>query len=121
MPSEQLLYSSWWTYLIVGFLYSVLVFSNEIPEDRPSIFSKQSERSPTQILLIHGSFLALLFLLMGSFAHVAGYLPHWITEEYEMGDGPLSVAHVLFFIGAALLAAYEKHVLFTRKTESQAG
>jgi len=120
MAAERLLYFSWWGDLIIGLLYSMFVFSKEVSEDRPSIFSKQNKRSPTQILLIHGSFLTLLFLVAHTFAHIAGYLPHWITDEYDMGDGYLSVANVLFFIGAALLAAYEKHVLFPRTIESQA-
>jgi len=119
MANGQLQWFSWWGCLFIGFLYSALVFQSEIPEDRPSIFSKQNKRSPTQILLIHSSFLVLLFLVMGTFAHIAGYLPHWLTDGYEMGEGPLSVANVLFFIGAALLATYEKHVLFPRTTESQ--
>jgi hypothetical protein len=119
MAAEQVEYFSWWGYLFIGFLYSTFVFSKEVPEDRPSIFSMQNKRSPVQILLMHSSFLALLYLVARMFAHIAGYLPHWITNEYDMGEGSLSVADVLFFIGAALLAAYEKHVLFPGTTESQ--
>ncbi len=119
MANGQLQWFSWWGCLFIGFLYSAFVFLNEIPEDRPSIFSKQSKRTPTQILLIHSSFLVLVFLVMGVFDHVAGYLPRWLTDGYDMGEGPLSVANVLFFIGAALLAAYEKHVLFPVTADSQ--
>jgi hypothetical protein len=119
MAAEQVQHFSWWVYLIVGFLYSMFVFSKEFPEDRPSIFSKQNKRSPVQTLLMHSSFLALLYLVARVFAHFAGYFPHWITSEYDMGEGPLSVADVLFFIGAALLAAYEKRVLSPGTTEPQ--
>jgi hypothetical protein len=118
VAAEQLQYIPWWAgYLIIGLLYSVFVFLSE--EDRPSIFSRQNKRSRTQILLIHISFLGLLFLVMRTFAHIAGYLPHWFTDEYDMGEGGLSVANLLSFIGAALLAGYEKHVLFQGTTESR--
>jgi hypothetical protein len=117
-PDKQLQYSSWWGCLLIGFFYSMFIFFEEIPEDR-TIFSERNQRSPTQILLIHISFLAVLFCVLRACAHFAGYLPIWITDGYDMGEGSLSVANVLFFIGGAVLAAYEKHVLFLEITESQ--
>lgn len=119
MAAEQIQYFPWLGYLIIGLLYSVFVFFNESSEDRPSIWSGQNKRSPIQLLLIHCSFLGLIFLVMGMFAHIAAYLPSWATVEYDMVEGYCSVANLLFFIGVALLAAYEKNVLFSRRTEAQ--
>jgi hypothetical protein len=117
-PDEGVQFSSWWGCLLIGIFYSLFVFLEESSEDR-TIFSERNKRSPTQILLIHISFLALLFCVLGACAHYAGYLPHWITDRYDMGEGPLSVANVLFFIGGAVLAVYERQVLFLEITESQ--
>ncbi len=117
-PNMQFQFSSWRGCLLIGLLYSAFIFFEEIPEDW-TIFSERNKRSSTQILLIHISFLAFLFCVLRARAHFAGYLPHWITDGYDMGEGPLSVANVLFFIGGAMLAVYEKHVLFDEITESQ--
>ena len=118
-PLEQLQFSSWPSCLLIGIFYSMFIFFEEIPPEDRTIFSERNKRSPTQILLIHISFLAFLFCVLRACAHFAGYLPHWITDGYDLGEGPLSVANVLFFIVGAALAAYEKHVLFLEIRKSQ--
>jgi hypothetical protein len=80
-PEEGLQYPSWLGYAVMVFFYNVVVFFDEIPKNRRVIFSKQNLRSPTEILLIHISLLAVLLCALQAGPHVARYLPHWMTSS----------------------------------------
>lgn len=112
-PREQLQYFSWYGYALFGVLYSMIVFFDEIPEKQRVIFSKQNKRSSTEVLFIHILFLASLFCAFLACARLIRYLPVWMTNEYDLGDGYISVADGLVFIGAAVAAACEKLLLET--------
>jgi uncharacterized protein with PQ loop repeat len=117
--ADLLQYSSWSGYLVIGILYSLLLFFGEIPKAKRAIFSKQNKMNLTQILLIHISFLALLFLAFRVSSHVVRYLPPWITNAYDLGEGKMSIANLLFLIGALLLGACERIWLLSGVTESE--
>ena len=116
-PEEGLQYPSWLGYAVIAFFCSVVVFFDEIPKDRRVIFSKQNNRSPTQILLIHISLLAVLLCAIRVGPHVVQYLPHWMTKEFDnLEGGQTSIAQLLFVVGAMLMAGCEK--LFLEATGS---
>lgn len=112
-------YSSWSSCLVIGIFYSLLLLFDEIPKAKRVIFSKQNRMNLTQILLIHISFLALLFLPLRASPHVARYLPPWITNVYGLGEGSMSIANLLFLIWALLLGACERIWLLSGVTESE--
>jgi hypothetical protein len=113
-PEEGLQYPSWLGYAVIVFFYSVVVFFDEIPKGRRAIFSEQNKRSPTRVLLIHISLLAVLFCALRAGPYVARYLPHWMTNEFDnLEGGHTSIARLLFFAGAMLIAGCEKLFLET--------
>jgi hypothetical protein len=97
----------------------MVIFFDEIPEAKREIFSQRNKMSLTQILLIHISFLALLFLALGSYSHILHFLPASITNSHDLGDAYTSVADLIFFFGAILLLAWEKAWLSSRMTQSE--
>jgi len=109
---ERLQYISWWGYLIVGIVYSIILFFDEIPKDRREIFSNRNKRSLAQILAIHASFVALVLCALRATSFLVRYLPLWMTYEIDLGEGYESIADMIagiaFFIGAAALAACER-------------
>jgi hypothetical protein len=97
----------------------MFIFFDEIPREKREIFSKQNKMSVTQILLIHFSFVALLFLVLQAWSHALLYLPSWLTDVHDLGEGYTSIADLLFFIGALLLIAGEKAWLTRGISESE--
>lgn len=108
---ERLQYFSWSGYLIVGIVYSFFLFFDEVPKDNRVIFSKRNKRSLTQILTIHAAFVVLLLCALRTCSYVVRYLPFWMTHEIDLGEGYVSIADLIFGIGALALFAYERQWL----------
>jgi hypothetical protein len=118
-PEERLFPLSWSTYLGFGIFYSVLMFFDEIPREKREIFSKRNKMSLTQVLLIHISFLALLFLGLRVSSRLVPYLPPWMANVHDLGDAYTSGADLIVFFGVLLLFVCEKIWLQSGTTESE--
>jgi hypothetical protein len=117
---EKLQYFSWSVYLIIGLVYSVILFFYVVSEDNLVIFSKLNKRSLTQILTIHTAFVTLLLCALRICSYTIQYLPFWITREFDLGEGNMSIADFIFFILALALLAFERQwlVIATDGSES---
>jgi len=116
---ERLQYFSLSGYLIVGLVYSVILFFYEVSEDNLVIFSKRNKRSLTQILTIHAAFITLLLCALRICSYVVRYLPFWMTNEFDLGEGYMSIAEIIFLIGALALFAYEHQWLIITEDGSE--
>jgi hypothetical protein len=100
------------------FLQCADVF-DEVPKEKREIFTKLNKMSLTQVLLIHISFVALLFLGLRVSSHLVPYLPPWMTNVHDFGDAYTSGADLLVFFGVLLLFVCEKIWLQSGMTESE--
>jgi hypothetical protein len=47
------------------------------------------------------------------------YLPFWMTDEFDLGEGNMSIAEIISLIGALALLAYEHQWLIITEDESE--
>jgi len=116
---EKLQYFSWSVYLIIGLIYSVILFFYVMSEDNLVIFSKRNKRSLSQILIIHTAFVTLLLCTLRICSYTVRYLPFWITCEFDLGEGNMSIADFIVFLLALALLAYERQLLVIPTDESE--
>ena len=120
MNHDEMLHSpSWSENFIVGLVYSVILFFYEVSEDNLIIFSKRNKRSLTQILTIHAAFITLLLCALRTCSYMIRYLPFWMTHEFDLGEGYMSIAEIIFLIGALALFAYEHQWLIITEDGSE--
>jgi len=113
-PGEDFQYPIWWGNSLIAILYTTLMFFDEIPEDKREIFSRYNKMGLPQVLIIHVSFLALLFVYLHVAMRVEQRLPPWMTRRMDFGDGYTSIADSIVFFGALLLFVWEKLWLVSR-------
>ncbi|HEV2486322.1 MAG TPA: hypothetical protein VGT08_12390 [Terracidiphilus sp.] len=112
-PDEQLQYFSWLGFVLLGAVYTAFVFGGELSRDGPLIFSRQNARSVSEILLIHGTFLTILFCLLRFANLTVARLPYWMTDTFKAGRGTrASIAELIFVLACAAMFFVERRRLF---------
>jgi hypothetical protein len=115
MPSQVglLIYGSfqffgWPSFLILGVIYTAVVYSGLPSKGGPLILSKRNARPLSVILGIH---LAFLMILMGLFilsSYIESSLPKWLTDESLHGRGmAVSAFEILFIVAMGVMCLIE--------------
>jgi hypothetical protein len=121
-PQEVLQYSSLLGYAFLAALYTVFVFSSELPKfDGPRIFSKENARTVPQMIAIHVAYLTMFLCLLRLASYIVLTVPLWMTNTFNAGRHlRLSIFDLLFLAVWVTLALIERRHLYVESESDSA-
>jgi len=109
---DALMNFSWWGYIVVATMYTVVVFRGDLSREGPLIVTKENARTPVAIFLIHSAFLALLLWAAWAAPFILPLLPYWMTGRIHTRAIDLTFADILFILATLLMHKIERRWLY---------
>lgn len=109
---DSLMYFSWWGYVVVAALYTMVVFRGDLSREGPFILTKENARTPFAISCIHVAFLAMLFWAARVAPYILPFLPRWMTDRIHARGINLTIADALFILAILVMNQIERRWLF---------
>ena len=109
---DSLLHFSWWGYVVVAALYTMVVFRGDLSREGPFILTKENARTPLAISCIHVAFLTMLLWAARAAPYILPLLPRWMTDTIHARGINLTIADALFILTALAMHQIERRWLF---------
>jgi len=109
---DPLLHFSWWGFIVVAALYSVVVFRGDLSREGPFILTKENARTPLAISSIHVAFLAFLLWAAWMVPYILPLLPRWMTDRIHARGIDVTIADVLFILATLVIHQIERRWLY---------
>ncbi|HUN82787.1 MAG TPA: hypothetical protein VMU48_00340 [Terracidiphilus sp.] len=109
---DPLMHFSWWGYVVVAALYTMVVFRGDLSREGPFILTKENARTPFAISCIHVTFLALLLWAARVTPYILPLLPRWMTDRIHARGINLTIADALFILATVAMNQIERRWLF---------
>ncbi|MDR5725979.1 MAG: hypothetical protein RB191_00765 [Terriglobia bacterium] len=111
----------WPTYFVIGAIFTVLLFSQELSAREARIFSKKNARSSTAVVLIHLAFLSVLLGFMMLAPYIKASLPNWLTDTFNARGSEVSIFDIFFIFGMIGLHLIERRCVYVESEEDVSG
>jgi len=101
-------YFAWFQFAVWGLIYTALVFQGELSDQGPRIFSKVNAKPLSAIVLIHLSFLLLIFICMRVAPYIEPHLSHFLTDTlFRRRGSEVSILDLLFVLALFPMRSFE--------------